>query len=110
MVTLLRVPIIVALAVKAALGQFEALVSTCIPANLIIFRFVADRHKIFEIVRRAQREDALVVFTLASVHLQDTCTLSRSSPARAPAGRGLVGCTRCPPLHAGGPRDGQGDD
>jgi len=51
--------------VKAALGQFEQLVATTVPANLVIFRFVDDRQKCFEIVRRAKREDALVVFTLS---------------------------------------------
>lgn len=56
------------LAVKAALGQFEALVSAQIPANLHIFRFVSSRQKCFEIVRRAKKENALVVFTLVRLH------------------------------------------
>ena len=49
---------------RAALGQFEQSMGVSCPANLLIFRFVNKPEDIYEIVRRAEEENALLVYTL----------------------------------------------
>lgn len=55
--------------VRAALGQFENCFKTSVPANLLVFRFLSDENTLVEIVQRAAKEGALIVFTLAEPKL-----------------------------------------
>ncbi|CAD7698783.1 unnamed protein product [Ostreobium quekettii] len=50
--------------VRAALGQFENCFKTSVPANLMVFRFLRDENRIVDIVQKAAKEEALIVFTL----------------------------------------------
>jgi len=55
--------------VRAALGQFQNCFKTSVPANLMVFRFLSDENKILDIVQRAAKERALIVFTLVDPKL-----------------------------------------
>lgn len=55
--------------VRAALGQFQVCFQTSVPANLLVFRFLSDENKIIDIVQRAAKEGALIVFTLVDPKL-----------------------------------------
>lgn len=52
--------------VRAALHQFELCFKTSAPATLLVFRFVEEEKKVYDICQVAAQEDALLVYTLVS--------------------------------------------
>ena len=50
--------------VRAALKQFESCQDVTCPANLVTFRFIENPRDVFDVVRRAGQDDALLVYTL----------------------------------------------
>lgn len=55
---------------RAALGQFEVCRDLSCPTNLAIYRFLAEEREVFEIVRKAAEQDALVVYTLVEKRMK----------------------------------------
>ena len=50
--------------VRAALKQFESCQDVTCPANLVVFRFIENPRDVYEVVRKAGQDDALLVYTL----------------------------------------------
>ena len=55
---------------RAALGQFEVCRDLTCPTNLAIYRFLTEEKEVFEIVRQAAKEDALIVYTLVEKRMK----------------------------------------